>query len=336
LTAALLLCLARSASAQQPQPTTQPADGAVALEQLEALVIEVVGDVKKAPVGTSPLDADLWVPVELAERLPAGVMIRTGLRSQLILQFGTDTVISIQRATLAAITDFYKSEGGKTVRVGLGYGAVRGGSTESTLRSDVIVDSAVATLAKRGTQGFQMAVEPYTGRFTISLAREGLVDAIQKSTGQSRTLRPGQYATESNIAKMWVNTARFDRSVKFVAAESMSEADLETNTTSSGGMATISPGTSTETLALTGRQERPDSVLPPILSTEERQRQQQIIQNLFPADGTDMMIFDRSNLRRPEGNFGIANRFRVMVPDNRTNRSMGRSKFAAPRPTRRR
>ena len=70
---------------------------------------------------------------------------------------------------------------------------------EGKLRSDVVVDSTVATLAKRGTEGWQMRVEPMTGRFKISLAEYGLVDAVSKlrAAGRmSRTVRPGEYVTE--------------------------------------------------------------------------------------------------------------------------------------------
>lgn len=218
----------------------QPADG----KPLEAKIVEVDGDVKQAPIGTSTEDRAAWTAINLGDLLSAGTQIRTGFRSHATLLFGTDTVVSIRRMTLASIDDAFADATTKTIRLGLGYGAVRGGSTESELRTDVIVDSTVATLAKRGTEGWQMSVEPSTGRFNIALSRTGLVTALSKLTGQSREVLPGEYANDLNIMTMWINQEIFDRAVKFYSDESVTEAEAQFAAENTGGNSVLDPGAS--------------------------------------------------------------------------------------------
>ena len=101
LLAATLVLIGYATGAEQPPPSdqasaSQPAQTPVS--QLSAVAVEVVGDVKTAGVGASPLDAAAWTPVKLGQKLPGGTLIRTGLRSRVILRFGDDTVISVPRS----------------------------------------------------------------------------------------------------------------------------------------------------------------------------------------------------------------------------------------------
>ncbi|HUU82576.1 MAG TPA: hypothetical protein VM243_03630 [Phycisphaerae bacterium] len=340
---AVLLCAApRPVTAQEtdapaddakkqdaPAPEAQPADKDTPAQEasepdvtpLEAKVIEVVGDVTQAPAGTSPLDAGAWKPVKVDDALSAGTLIRTGIRSRAIMLFGKENLVSVKAMTLASISDFYQTKDAKVIRMGLGYGTVRGGSTEGTLRSDLIIDSTVATLAKRGTEGWEMQVEPYTGRFTISLAREGLVEALQKATGQRSLVRPGQYATELNIGKMWINQERFDRSVKLVAAESMTTADLDFATAQSRGIGTVAPGAGTEAVSFAQRSPQRDFVVDQVVD-----QRAQAIRDALP----DLIVIEQPVIRRPEGNFGVGHTFRVLVPESN---SAKRSHRFLPRPS---
>ena len=328
-TAGLVICLALAASAAARQDQAEPKaaeDEQAKTTPLQATVVEVVGDVKTAPVGTSPLAAKAWKPVKANDKLSAGTLIRTGLRSRLILQFGDDTIISVKRVTLASIDAFYKTKTTKTARLGLGYGAVRGGSTEGRLRSDLVIDSTVATLAKRGTEGFEMTVEPYTGRFAISLAREGLIEALQKATSQRRLVRPGEYANEMNIAKMWIRQDQFDRNVRFFAAESVTTADLDFSVANTTGYGSIAPGAGNQALNLAGRAER------------EFIADQVIQQMRRPPIGPglrlpDLVVIEQGPVRRPEGDFGVADTVRILVPEFDLGRQM-RSFFGS-RPTQR-
>ena len=223
-----------------------------------AVVIEVVGTVDRASPGVSPLALQGWTAIGLDDRLPPGTQIRTGLRSHVNLRFGETTTVSVRSATHASIDQFYRSATTENVRIGLAYGTVRGGSTEGRLRSDVVVDSTVATLAKRGTEGWQLWVEPMTGRFRVSLARHGLVEAIQKlglagDRRISRTLRPGEYVTADTIANLWIRQAVFDRIVTFYEANFLTEADAEFTTANTRGFGTLAPGGGTSLVDLSER-----------------------------------------------------------------------------------
>lgn len=296
---------------QQVQAGAQGAASAITADATDAgvnpsaVVIEVVGTVDRASPGVSPLALQGWTAIERDDRLAPGTQIRTGLRSHVNLRFGETTTVSVRSATHASIDQFYRSATTENVRIGLAYGTVRGGSTEGRLRSDVIVDSTVATLAKRGTEGWQLWVEPMTGRFRVSLARHGLVEAIQKLAGDrriSRTLRPGEYATADTIANLWIRQAVFDRMVTFYEAVSLTEADAEFTTANSRGFGTLAPGGGTKLVDLSERVSA-QFILAQTAGT-------------LPVGQTlpTTALLQRVPVRRPEGNFGTAGTFRVLLP----------------------
>ena len=314
---AILVALVPPVLAQDPQEPTAPAlptasapasdnaeTDAVAQEQARtpaAVVIEVGGSVDWALPGVSPLVDDGWSPVKVDDTLTPGTQIRTGLRSHVNLRFGETTLVSIRSATHASIDKFYKSTTTETVRVGLAYGTVRGGSTEGPMKADVQVDSTMATLAKRGTEGWQMWVEPSTGRFRVSLAEHGLVEAIQRvGAGRTRSkrVRPGEYATPANIANLWLSQANFDRDVHFYAAESVTVADAGSLNRTTRGVGVLAPGAGAGLRNYSGRS-----------SLGRRTGGLPIIPNP-PAT----MVFQRQPQVRPEGNFGTGTTFRVLRP----------------------
>lgn len=307
LAATLMPC----AMGQEPEPPpdaeTSPAEPAEPAEgtATPAIVIEVVGKVDWAPAGVSPLVSNGWTPVALADELHPGTLVRTGLRSHVNLQFGETTTISVRSATYASIDQFLKSATTENVRIGLGYGTVRGGSTEGGIQSDVVVDSTVATLAKRGTEGWEMRIEPATGRFRISLAQHGLVDAIQKLAGgrtQSRTVRQGEYATQTNITNMWINQAIFDRNVKFFQATSMSAADATFALNNTRGFGELGPGGGTTLIDLSSRG-RANT-----LANRNPAATLATVATLLPA------LTPTAPLSRPEGNFGTGPILRTRLP----------------------
>jgi len=290
---AALFCLAglmltRSALAQ-PVAADQPGD-AIARKALQAKVVEVHGMVKQAPVGISSTAAD-WTRVKLNDTLASGTQIKTGLRSSVALAFGDDTIVQIRKVSLASIDDYYKTATEKSVLLGLGYGTVRGGSTEATLRTDVVVDSTVATLAKRGTEGWQIEVEPTTGRFQISLARYGLLQATLKSTGQQRRVRPNEYVNSRTMNVMWVNQNIFDRTVSFYEDASVTPAESSFAAKNPGGASVVSPDP-TQATQITKR------IDPAFVST-------QIANQPATTGRTQILTSTPSNIR-PEGDFGLA------------------------------
>ena len=288
----------------KPQPTR--ADEEPFVEPLSAVVIEVSGTVDRAKPGVSPLASEGWTPVKWKDQLDAGTQIRTGLRSAVHLQFGKTTVVAIRNATHASIDQIYRSAKTEHVQIGLGYGTVRGGSVEGTLQSQVVVDSPVATLAKRGTEGWEMSVEPMTGRFRVSLAEYGLVEAVKKlrDAGRiSRTVRPGEYATDANIANMWIKQDIFDRNVKFYQAEAVTVADSDFSTENTRGYGVLAPGGGSELATVAGR----NSANFALDQLSER----------YPGanrPGTTVLI-PEGPVQRPEGNFGTGRTFKVLLPE---------------------
>lgn len=236
---AAVLAIGAGARGQEPG-AEQPA---IDREVLQAKILEVTGNVKRAPAGVPQGDPQ-WAIVTVNEMLPSGTQIATGFRSSVVLGFGEDTVVQVRKASLCSIDDYYKSATQKTVALGLGYGTIRGGSTEGELRTEVVVDSTVATLAKRGTEGWEIEIEPTTGFFRGSVARLGLIEMIQKLTGQSRLVRANQYVNNDSIRRMWINQTVFDRAVRFYDGASISEAESKFASENSGGAGVVSPDAS--------------------------------------------------------------------------------------------
>lgn len=288
---------ARSAKSTKPEEK----------KPLPATVIEVEGSVESAPAGTSVLASDGWKAVKVNDLLPPGTQIRTGLRSYVNLKFGETTVCSIRDATHASIDQLYRSATAEVVRMGLGYGTIRGGSTEGPVRSDLTVDSTVATLAKRGTEGWQIHVEPSTGRFNIALSDSGLVEAIQKLGNQrtaSKTVRPGEYATDRTIANLWINQASFDRQVSFYDAGSVTVSESKAITDSNSGYGIMTPGGGSAVVDASARYNA-DWVIDQIDRNFPDGR---------PRPNTIVVQPDSRVIQRPEGNFGTGGIFRVLVP----------------------
>lgn len=214
---------------------TRPVD-----ERYRARVIEVEGRVGYALVDAGG-ELGPWQSAKVGTELPAGARIRTGLRSKIIMAFGDDTVVEIDRATLASIDQFHRSADTKVIRLGLGHGAVRAGVAETTLRSDMTIETPTATLSKRGTMGFSMTYEPVAGRFRIALADEGLVEALNKITDDMRSVRPGEHVTQA--MRRWIETARFNRYVPVATYFGLTDSEQNYMVGSGGeGRAVASPG----------------------------------------------------------------------------------------------
>jgi hypothetical protein len=284
--AALVCALAAPTFGQDPAGASP--------EKIEAVVIDVRGSVKQAPAGVSPTDKG-WTEVKLNDKLGAGVQIKTSFRSHVTLRFGDLTVVSVRRATLASIDAFRRSQTEDTIRIGLGYGAIRGGSAEGERRTDLVVDTTVATLAKRGTWGWQIKVDPSTLDFEVTLSRSGLIDALDKLRPQSRELRPGEYVNPSNVMNMWVNQDLFDREVRIYAAEGVSYAERLSTASHRTGVTALGPAASTE-LREFARYDHPEFI------TQNRPDPAFI---MFPPTALPFVI-------RSEGDFGVRATFRAL------------------------
>lgn len=272
-----------------PTQVSQPqASATEAAQPLTAEVMEVGGQAHWAAAGVSAATDEGWTPLKKGDRLSAGVQIRTSLRSFVQISFEGRHFVAIERATVAAVEAFHRTATDETVRIGLGYGTLRGGSTEGTLRANFEVVSPVATMAKRGTDGWEISVEPFTGAYRIALARYGLVEAIQQARAGrrfSRLVRPGEYATPQNIASMWLRQDVFDRVVPIHDAAGLTPADARFAAAHPTGIGVVAPGAGADVEHYTGRAVRLiDRPAPSAVRS-------------VPLPGAPVL--------RPEGNFGV-------------------------------
>jgi len=136
-----------------------------------------------------------------------------------------------------------------------------------------------------------MQYEPVTGRFRISLAKEGLVEALNKITNRSRSVSPGQYVTQAMIR--WIETASFDRFVPVVDTFGMTDAEKLFNMVQESGLGVLEPGGGTNIQTLSGRDA---GKLFAILAEQRRDRMRIQTQ----AQG----LIGEGIFNRPEGNFG--------------------------------
>lgn len=250
----ILIALAAAFVGPVDAQTTRPAEEKA--EQLKARVVSVAGAASWAPAAASPTDKQAWKAVQVGDEYDAGTQIKTSLRSAVVLTFGDDTVVKIERMTLASIDQFHKSATTKTTRLGLGYGAVRAGVAEGALRSDFAVDSPVATLSKRGTDGIYFYQEPRTGRFVISLARAGELEILHRIRQQLRLLRRGENVTQRLLN--FILRSQIDRNFHFFTG-GLTDTELRFEMRNTTGLSILSPGKPflrqvTETVSAAGRQ----------------------------------------------------------------------------------
>lgn len=198
------MVLCGSALGQATRPADAPATRPAA-DAKSARVQKVEGKVSYSLANADGTFGE-WVPVKEGDQLGGGTRIRTGLRSRLILIFGDNTVVMIERATLASIDQFRGSGESQQIALGLGHGAVRAGTAETTLRSDMVIQTPTATLSKRGTFEMVFEYEASTGQFRASLSEQGLISILSRLTGMERTVAPGQHVTDAMTR--WIDMAK--------------------------------------------------------------------------------------------------------------------------------
>jgi len=100
--------------------------------------------------------ASKWTAVKADETLGQYSVIRTGLNSQVILDFANRAKVTIDSGTKIGISEFTSpagSDGRIAARVGLKYGSMRLKVDRTRGANDFAVSTAVATLSVRGTDG---------------------------------------------------------------------------------------------------------------------------------------------------------------------------------------
>lgn len=221
-----------------------PASESSGKQPIMARVIEVHGDVKWAP-----LDSQEYKPCALDDEYPEKTKIITGVRSSVKLQIGEEepyTCMLIDAVGKTVLSEAYKTQDTKTVRVGVGYGRIRAGVAEGGLKSDFTVDSPVATLSKRGTWGFTLFYERDTEFFEIGLTERGLIEVINKMTQERRILNPRELITSAMRA--WLDQIQFDRNVAIPDIFGQGDIGVVFNRLEQSGLGVLAPGSGQQTL----------------------------------------------------------------------------------------
>ncbi len=198
-------------------PAAKPSDGALVYR-----VVEVKGGVRVAASGVSLTSESGWSPVRPGDELRGGQQVHVPIRAAVKLvavPCEPPTVLLIERSSLVNISELAIRNGTARSRMELGFGAIRAGVAEGTVRSDMEIKCPVATLSKRGTDIFRF--EYFEGRFMMSLSERGrgMIQAIQmESTAfgsmtqmRSRTITPGQFVTQQMFKA--IDHVQFDRKI---------------------------------------------------------------------------------------------------------------------------
>jgi hypothetical protein len=290
----------------EPAVVAQPAPAPVDKDAtLRYLVTEVTGKVRYAEIGTDPKQDAGWTQAKVGDQLGAGLQIYVPpIRSRIKMvarPADPPTVILIEQGTLVGLSELHldKTANVAKSRVKLAYGAVRAGVAEGGTRSDMEIESPVATLSKRGTDIFRF--ESRNGRFTMSLSEQGrgLIEAIQTHSAEygglnqtrSRFVTPGQYVTQAMMRA--IDNVRFDRNVNVTDNFGLQGLDqMLTLMNNHGGFAFLLPPGNT-TFNLTGAAPISQTGLP------QNGAQNQQVQNLLLPTLTTPVK------NAPSGSFGV-------------------------------
>lgn len=232
---------AQAPAASQPADTpsvaaTQPS---TVDEPFEATAIKVVGNVSYARANPDGTPGE-FKPLREGDRLGAGTIVETRLRSKVMLAFGPDTVVLIDRVTRANIDQFHRAGDTKKIQLGLGHGLIRAAAVETTLRSDMTISNPIATLSKRGTLDFGMRYEPGSGRYVVFLNEEGMVELFDSLRDAHRTIGPGQYVTQALLT--WIQTRTLDNYIPITDPWGITRDEFRWNAQFGRGVAVIEPG----------------------------------------------------------------------------------------------
>lgn len=210
-------------------------------------VYKLDGTVRVSKIGTSPTSSTGWTSLKVGDHVGAGTQINVPLRSSIqLIQQPSDppTIVMIESSTFASFDDLRMKDGKAITRLSIDRGAIRAGVVEEgSAKSDLEIRSPNATLSKRGTYGFRLWVGP-GGRWEMSLADRGLVEAIQANSNRRRLIYPGQ--TVNQRMSQWIQTARFNLPVSVQDLYGLKGADAQFNMLNNSGFGFLLLGTNTQ------------------------------------------------------------------------------------------
>ena len=123
-----------------PTTTSAPAEGAEGVALLVYEVYEVQGQVRVGPTDADPELDEGWRPVQKEDQILAGqkIFVPNKARLKLVARpADPPTVIMLEPNTLINVSELTITNGAAVSRIDLGYGAIRAGVAEGTVRSDM-------------------------------------------------------------------------------------------------------------------------------------------------------------------------------------------------------
>lgn len=157
--------------------------------KLQVTVVSITGQAEKFAAGRG----DKWTPVKAGDKLDEMSIIRTGLRSQVVLRFEDRGRTIVGAGTKVGIARFSKQNNLVTTRLGLKYGSLNMAVDSTRGPNDAAVVTPVATLSVRGTKG---EIGYAGGRHLMLCGRAGTWQVT--GSGRSRHVAAGE-STDGNL-----------------------------------------------------------------------------------------------------------------------------------------
>lgn len=152
ISAITLLLAAAIVVAQTPatSPATQPVGvPKVAGKAMRVTVVSVSGQAEKMLAGSG----GKWTSLAAGQKLDELTIIRTGLRSEVVLKFADRGQTVVLAATKVGIAEFSKQGNLVKMHLGLKYGRLKVAVDSTRGPNEAKVSTPVATLSVRGTTG---------------------------------------------------------------------------------------------------------------------------------------------------------------------------------------
>lgn len=122
---------------------------------MKVTVVRVTGIAEKLIPG----ETEKWVEIKPGDKLDELTIVRTGMRSEVVLRFADRGEVTVNRCTKAGITEFRKHGAMVKTHIGLKYGVMQVTVDSTRGPVDARVSTPVATLSVRGSK----AVIAHTG-----------------------------------------------------------------------------------------------------------------------------------------------------------------------------
>lgn len=193
------LALSGPLTAQDKPAASAPPAG----QAMQAIVVSVSGSAQKM---LSSAPEPKWEPLKAGDRLDEMTVIRTGLRSKVVLNLADRGEVDVESATKVGIAELRKSGQQVSAAIGLKYGMVRATVESARGPNDVRIATPTATLAVRHSKanvaftevgmGLQVQQSPWRVRSNVNLVR---------------TFYPGQVTNDRLTA--WHNLAPLMRAI---------------------------------------------------------------------------------------------------------------------------